>query len=96
MTAVVVVFVDEGVELGLELGEGGGAGLAAEPFFKGLVSQENCYGGRQPPQHLGNTGLISRASHPKWPQECQVRRWADDLPMPPEGCGGRLRAARRL
>ena len=32
-----VVFVDEGVELGLQLGESGGAGLAGEPFFEGLV-----------------------------------------------------------
>jgi len=35
--AAVVVFVDEGVELGLEFGDGGGAGLAGEPFFEGLV-----------------------------------------------------------
>jgi hypothetical protein len=34
---VVVVVVDEGVELGLEFGEGGGAGLAGEGFFEGLV-----------------------------------------------------------
>jgi hypothetical protein len=35
--AVVVVGLDEGVELGLKFGEGGGAGLAGEPFFEGLV-----------------------------------------------------------
>ena len=32
-----VVGLDEGVELGLQFGEGGGAGLAGEPFFEGLV-----------------------------------------------------------
>ena len=35
--AVVVVFVDEGVELGLQLGECGGAGLAGQPSFEGLL-----------------------------------------------------------
>jgi hypothetical protein len=34
---VVVVGLDEGVELGLQVGEGGGAGLVGEPFFEGLV-----------------------------------------------------------
>ena len=33
----VVVGLDEGVQLGLQLDEGGGAGLAGEPFFEGLV-----------------------------------------------------------
>ena len=37
MWALVVVGLDEGVELGLKFGEGGGAGLAGEPFFEGLV-----------------------------------------------------------
>ena len=32
-----VVFVDEDLELGLECGDGGGAGLAGEPFFQCLV-----------------------------------------------------------
>lgn len=32
-----VVFVGEGVELGLELGEGGGFGLFLQPAFEGLV-----------------------------------------------------------
>jgi hypothetical protein len=32
--AVVVVFVDEGVELVLQFGDGGGAGLAGEPFLR--------------------------------------------------------------
>jgi hypothetical protein len=35
--AVVVVGLDEGIELGLKFGEGGGAGVAGEPFFEGLV-----------------------------------------------------------
>ena len=35
--AAVVVVLDEGVELGLQLGDGGGAGLVGEPFFEGLV-----------------------------------------------------------
>ena len=35
--AVLVVGLDEGVELGLELGDRGGPGLAGEPFLKGLV-----------------------------------------------------------
>jgi hypothetical protein len=35
--AAVVVLVDEGVELGLQLGDGGRAGLAGEPFVEGLV-----------------------------------------------------------
>jgi hypothetical protein len=35
--AAVVVFVDEVVEVGLQLGEGGGAGLVAEVLFEGLV-----------------------------------------------------------
>jgi hypothetical protein len=34
---VVIVGLDEGVELGLQVGEGGGSGLAGEPFFEGLV-----------------------------------------------------------
>ena len=33
----VVVFVGEGVELGLQLGDRGGGGLGLEPFFEGLV-----------------------------------------------------------
>jgi hypothetical protein len=33
----VVVLVDEGVELGLQLRQGGGAGLAGECFLEGLV-----------------------------------------------------------
>jgi len=33
----VVVFVDEGVELGLEVGEGGGLGLFGQKAFEGLV-----------------------------------------------------------
>lgn len=37
MGAAVVVFVGEGVELGLELGQGCGSGLAGEPAFEGLV-----------------------------------------------------------
>ena len=37
MWAAVVVFVDEVVELGLQLGDGGGAGLVAEVLFEGLV-----------------------------------------------------------
>ena len=37
MRAAVVVFVDEGVELGLQFGDGVGAGLAGEPAFEGLV-----------------------------------------------------------
>ncbi len=32
-----VVDLDEGVELGLQCGDGGGAGLAGEPFFESLV-----------------------------------------------------------
>ena len=35
--AAVVVFVDEGVELGLEFGDGGGLGLTDEPLLEGLV-----------------------------------------------------------
>jgi hypothetical protein len=34
--AVVVVFVDEGVDLRLQLGDGVGAGLADEPAFEGF------------------------------------------------------------
>jgi hypothetical protein len=35
--AIVVVGLDEGIELALEFGQGGGAGLAGQPFFEGLV-----------------------------------------------------------
>ena len=37
----VVVLVDEVVDLGLEFGDGGGAGLAGEPFLEGLVEAFN-------------------------------------------------------
>jgi hypothetical protein len=35
--AVVVVFDNEGIDLGLQLGEVGGAGLIDQPAFEGLV-----------------------------------------------------------
>jgi hypothetical protein len=35
--AAVVVGLDEGVELVLQVGEGGGAWLVGEPFFEGLM-----------------------------------------------------------
>ena len=35
--SAVVVGLDEGVQLGLQFGDGGGAGLAGKPFFEGLV-----------------------------------------------------------
>ena len=35
------VLVDEVVDLGLEFGDGGGAGLAGEPFLEGLVEAFN-------------------------------------------------------
>jgi hypothetical protein len=37
----VVVFVGEGIELGLQFGDGGGAGLAGEPFFECLMEAFN-------------------------------------------------------
>jgi hypothetical protein len=34
--SAVVVLLDEGIELGLEFGDGGGPGLAGEPLFEGF------------------------------------------------------------
>ena len=40
-----VVVVDEGVELGLEVGEVGGEWLVAEPFLEGLLEPFDLPGG---------------------------------------------------
>ncbi|HTQ16547.1 MAG TPA: hypothetical protein VML93_04205 [Mycobacterium sp.] len=43
--SAVVVFVDEGIELGLQVGQGGGAGVCVEPSFEGLVEAFNLAAG---------------------------------------------------
>jgi hypothetical protein len=45
--SAVVVFVGEGVELGLQFGDRGGGGLAGQPFLEGLLeSFDFAAGGR--------------------------------------------------
>jgi hypothetical protein len=73
--AAVVVFVDEDVESGLQFGDGGGAGLAGEPAFEGLVESSTL------PQVVGWLGVALI-----WvmPRLCSSASKALRPPLPPE------------